>query len=269
MMAQDEIARLTVKTPQQRFQCLLEQEFGVAPRIAQDLAEQAEACFAGRSGRLQAGQVRVILARREARTGQVLCETETTEVVWTVDAGQKDRVVWQEGGRRVLRQHRIRRLLKEALDQGAVATQEDVAQVLHVSPRTIKRDFAELEAAGVYLPSRGHVHSVGRGQTHKAQIIARWLRGETYDQLTLHTHHSATSIQHYIQTFVRVVQLHEQGCSESDIALLLQLSTFLVQEYLAVYRQHDEPSCRERLQAHLQRLGHAAEASQGEKKGAS
>jgi CRP-like cAMP-binding protein len=134
-----------------------------------------------------------------------------------------------------------------------VATQEDVARVLNASLRTIKRDCAALQAQGIYLPTRGNVHGIGRGQTHKAQIIGRWLRGETYDQIALHTHHRPVSIQRYIQTFVRLVQLHTQGFSDSQIGLVLQISPALVQEYLAVYGQHDAPDCRERLQDQLLR----------------
>ena len=78
----------------------------------------------------------------------------------------------QQHGSPTLRRVRIQRLLDEALAQGAVATQEDLAQALHVSLRTIKRDCAA-QAQEVYLPTRGNLHGIGRGQTHKAQI-GRW-----------------------------------------------------------------------------------------------
>jgi len=71
-----------------------------------------------------------------------LRHTETAEITWTVDAGLEDRRVLERHGHLALRQARIQRLLDEALAQGAVATQEDLAQVLHVSSRTIKRDCA-------------------------------------------------------------------------------------------------------------------------------
>ena len=56
------------------------------------------------------------------------------------------------------------------------------------------------------MPSRGNLQGIGRGQTHKAQIIARWLQGETYDQIALHTHHALVSVQGYIGTFARVIE---------------------------------------------------------------
>jgi predicted ArsR family transcriptional regulator len=158
---------------------------------------------------------------------------------------------------------RIQRLLDEALNQGAVATQEDLAQALHVSVRTIKRDCKELEAQGLCLPTRGRLKGIGRGQTHKAQIVGRWLRGETYDQIRLATRHSLTSIKRYIQCFVRVADLHRQGFSESEIALLLELSAYLVKEYLAVYHEHDSYEYQERLTQQIERLSKAPRAKKG------
>jgi DNA-binding CsgD family transcriptional regulator len=155
--------------------------------------------------------------------------------------------------------------LDEALAQGAVATQEDLASALQVTIRTIKRDCADLKAEGIYLPTRGNLHGIGRGQTHKAQIVGRWLRGETYDQIALHTHHSLSSIRRYVQTFVRVVHLYHQGFSQEQIALLLQISLPLVKEYLAVNRQHTEPVYQERLTAQIQRLGRAETAQRSQK----
>jgi len=43
----------------------------------------------------------------------------------------------------------------------------------------------------------------------------------------------------------------QQGFSEDQIALLMEISRPLVKEYLAVYRQNDSPECRERLAAQV------------------
>jgi DNA-binding Lrp family transcriptional regulator len=260
--------RLQAKTPQQRFVHLLEQDFQLAPKVAQAVLEEAHVNLLGSSNHLQLGQLRTVLTRREAAHGRRLRETDMVEVVWTVDAGQEDRLILKEAGRPALRRRRIRRLLTEALEQGAAATQEDLAQVLHVSVRTIKRDFAHLQARGVVLPTRGYVRGIGRGQTHKAQIIGRWLRGETYDQIALHTHHSLASIQRYVSIFVQVVQLHRHGFAAEEIAVLAQISLYLVREYLAVYDRNDTPACRQRLAEQLERLNQRFQTAKGRKKGA-
>jgi hypothetical protein len=253
-MEQQTIERLQVKTPEQRFLSILENEFHEPPRVAQALLEEAQSCLLGTAQHLRPGQMRVILTRRDAGHGRGLTETPMAEVIWTVDAGLEDREVLHRHGHVALRRVRILRLVNEALDQDAVATQEDLAQVLHVSVRTVKRDCACLEAQGFEIPTRGNVQGIGRGQTHKAQIVGRWLRGETYDQIALHTRHSLSSIRRYVQTFARVVHLHRQGLADHQIAMLLGIGSSLVAEYLVIHRENDSPACRQRLKAQLKRL---------------
>lgn len=265
-MERETVERLQIKTAEQRFLTVLEQEFREAPRVAQALLEEAQTCLFGAAQQMRPGQMRVILARGDAGPGSRLMETPMTEVVWTVDAGLEDREVLQKHGHPALRRFRILRLAHEALDQGALATQEDLAQVLHVSVRTIKRDCAHLKAEGFEIPTRGNVQGTGRGQTHKAQIVKRWLQGETYDQIALHTRHSLSSIRRYVQTFARVVHLHRRGFVEHQVGMLLGIGSPLVAEYLVIYREHDSSACRQRLEAQLKRLL-TSEAPRSGKKG--
>jgi len=262
-MNEQAIGRLAAKTPEQRFLRVLADDFHQPPRVAQALLEEAQTCLLGLQSVLRPGQTRVLLTTVAAGHGQALRETATKEVVWTIDAGQEDRQVLAQHGHIALRRVRIQRLLDEALAQGAAATQEDLAQALHVSTRTIKRDCQELESQGIYLPTRGKLKGIGRGQTHKAQIVGRWLRGETYDQIILHTKHSLSSVTRYVQSFVRVADLHGQGFSTDETALLLDLSAYLVGEYLAIYQAHDSLEYREHLKEQIERLRKAPCAKKG------
>ena len=149
---------------------------------------------------------------------------------------------------------RIQRLLAEALEQGAIATQEDLARTLSVSVRTVKRDFALLHTEGCYLASRGYLHGIGRGPNPQSSIVELWLQGMTYDQIATHTHHSLTSIQRYILTFVRVVHLRQQEFEPEDIAHLVQLGLPLVAEYLTLFRTINSNAAHRRLQDQLDRL---------------
>jgi DNA-binding CsgD family transcriptional regulator len=255
--------RLQAKTPECQFVRMLQQEFHFAPKIAEAILAEAQSCLLGSPGSLRPGQVRVILTRNDVGHGRPLRACPTTAVVWTVDAGLEDRQVLQQHGRLALREVRLQRLLGEAVEQGALASQEDVAQSLHVSVRTIKRDCARLQQQGVELPTRGNLRGIGRGQTHKARIVGQWLEGHTYDQIARRTRHSLTAIQRYIQSFVRVISLQRQGFLEPQIALLAGLGLPLVREYLAVHEAHDGPAVQERLAAQLDRLGHAGSAQKG------
>lgn len=256
-MKQDEIHRVQAKTPEQRFMSVLIQEFNYAPKVAQAILAEAQESLLGQAENLRPGQVRVILLKREAVHGQALAHSETMEVTWTVDAGAEDYEIEQRDGPRALRRSRLQRLLDEAISQGAVASQEDLARVLHVSVRTIKRDCAYLQQQGLSLPTRGKLKGIGRGQSHKAQIVGRWLRGETYDQIAHRTHHSLSCVKRYVQTFARVINLHQKGLRSGEISLLVQLSPALVEDYLTIYHQNDTPFNRQRLQEQLVRLSQA------------
>lgn len=266
-MTDDEMERLQAKTDHQRFVQVLEQAYDCAPRVAVAILQEAQECLLGRPGQLQPGQTRVVLTRLKAAHGQALRETNMTEILWTIDAGQEDREALQKFGARALRRVRIQRLLSEAIEQGAVATQEDLAWALHASLRTIKRDCRELEGQGIYLPTRGHLQGIGRGQTHKARIVGQWLQGRTYDEIRLSSCHCLSSIQRYVQAFVRVVQLQQEGFDQNEIARLLAISPALVEEYLTVYGQHDSPTCRQRLGEQAQRMLGALGSTQPAQKG--
>ena len=262
-MNRQTMERLQAKTPEQRYLHVLEQDYDQAPRVAQALLEEAQMYLLGSNSALHPGQTRVILVCVNAGHGQSLSQTTTQEVTWTIDAGQEDRQVLQQYGPVTLRHVRIQRLLDEAVEQGAAATQEDLAQALHVSVRTIKRDCKELEAQGIYLPTRGKLKGIGRGQTHKPQIVGRWLRGETYDQIRLYTRHSLSSIKRYVQSFIRVASLHRQGFTKNEIALVLEMSAYLVKEYLALYHQHDSDEYQTRLTEQIERLCWPSQAKRG------
>lgn len=253
-MNKQEIGRLQAKTTEHRFLTMLQHEFDFPPKIAELLLEEAKTCLQGSSTNLRPGQVRTILVKRDSSHTQTVADTPKVEVTWTIDAGLEDRQVQQQHGPVILRQVRIQRLLAEAIEQDGVASQEDLAQVLNVSVRSIKRDFGQMQAKGISLPSRGNLQGIGRGQTHKGQIIGRWLQGQTYDQIAFHTHHSLTAIKRYIQTFARVMELEQQGLADSQIALVVQIGLPLVREYLLVYQQNETPESQKRLQSQLQRL---------------
>lgn len=253
-METEVMERMQAKTAEQRFLNMLTQEFNYAPRIAQAVLAEAQACLIGSPPTLRVGQVRKLLLKRDAPHGASVAESALVEVIWTVDAGAEDAQIAHTAGAAALRRVRVQRLADEALSQGAVASQEDLAQGLHVSVRTIKRDCAVLQAQGVLVPTRGKLQGIGRGQTHKAQIVGQWLQGATYDQITRRTHHSLSCVQRYIQAFARVVNLQQQGLSQAEIGLLLQMSPHLVAEYVAVYTQNDTPFSRTRLQEQLARL---------------
>jgi tetratricopeptide (TPR) repeat protein len=103
----------------------------------------------------RAGQVLVALARLGIPSGRPLRPDERVTVRWTVDTGDTDAACRAKGGKKLLRQQRILRLLSEARAQGGDPSEGDLAQALGVSVRTVRSDVATLRAAGQQVRTRG------------------------------------------------------------------------------------------------------------------
>lgn len=252
-MGRSAIDRLAVKTLEQRFRRELETGFEMAPRISQGILDLAKEVFSldvastEAAGRLRPGQIRQVIAAAGAPHGRPLSQTDMVEVIWTLDAGEEDLEVLREHGREALRRVRILRLAEEAQDQGGDPTQEDLAKALSVSVRTIRSDIAALTAAGYYVPTRGKLQGVGRGQSHKVLIVELYLKHHTYTEIMRRTRHSAYAIKRYIQTFGRVVMLAGKGLHSQGIAHAVGISERLAQEYLSLYQRYNLPEYRDRL----------------------
>lgn len=231
--------RLALKTPEASLFHILQNEFNFSLRESREVVNVAHEMLGldQANGQVRAGQTRMVVASLAAPFGPPLSETERVEITLTVDAGAEDIEVQKREGRVGLRQGRILRLMSEALEQGGALTQEDLARVLQVTRRTIERDISELKTEGHLIHTRGQIKGVGRGQTHKVRIIELWLNREGYNKIARWMHHSPQAIKRYVSTFLRVVTLHRQGMSESEIAFLVGASAKLVRDYLRVYEQ--------------------------------
>lgn len=250
--------RLAIKTPEAAFQHILQQEFGFSLRVSRELLVTAQEMLLGSTPAavVRPGQVRQVVASMKTPFGPPLAETDKVEVTLTVDAGAEDAEVKARQKAEGLRRSQILRLTEEALEQGGVLTQEDLARALKISARTIRRDVRVLKEEGYLVHTRGQLKGVGRGQTHKVRIIELWLDRKGYDQIARQTYHSPQAIKRYVSTFLRIVVLHRKGITVEEIAFLTQSSVRLVQDYLQVYQAAlAVPHRREKLEEELARVG--------------
>jgi biotin operon repressor len=95
-------------------------------------------------------QVTVRLPRANAPQGRSLHDDEYVPVTWTVEA-REDTTIQDKTERR---RHHLLRLLGEAWEQGAIPRDQDLADALGVSLRTVRRDITALRAQGHNLPTR-------------------------------------------------------------------------------------------------------------------
>ena len=162
----------------------------------------------------------------------------------TLHDPQTDLEILQQKGIAGLRRHRLKRLTKEAIDQGGVLSYEDLAILLTTSIVTIKRDVARLRREKETILSRGWRHDMGRGISHKTQIIHMYLSGYQFSEIEQKTHHSESAVARYLRDFTQparqslaggVVTLHKQKLTQAQIRQVTGFSHRLVVEYLKLF----------------------------------
>lgn len=93
----------------------------------------------------------------------------------------------------------------EAKEQSALLTQEDLAEILDIDVRTIRRDIQTLRANDIMVPTRGQIKDIGPGVTHRVKAIFLFLEEKEPLEIAKTIKHSLTAVELYIDTFCRVV----------------------------------------------------------------
>lgn len=132
------------------------------------------------------------------------------------------------------------RLTKQAYEQGALLSYEDLAMLLTTSPSTIKRDVAALKHQGLFIMTRGTKHDMGPGLSHKTIILDLYFNGYTFSEIETKTNHSETSVKRYLADFTQVATLYKQKFSHQQIRLISKKSDRLVREYIQLYQTFDK-----------------------------
>ena len=89
---------------------------------------------------------------------------------------------------------------------------------------------------------------MGRGTTHKTQILDLYLSGYQFSEIEKRTHHSETAVKRYIQDFCRIVLLHMKNFSVDQIRIATGYSNRLIGEYVKLYKKYSQED-NDRLKA--------------------
>jgi hypothetical protein len=90
-----------------------------------------------------------------------------------------------------------------------------------------------METTGEVIPTRGIIEDMSPAISHKKQIIARHLKGESTSEISRATNHTPISVERYIHRFERIRELVSRiGEEPLIIARILKCSPMLVLEYL-------------------------------------
>jgi uncharacterized protein YerC len=198
--------------------------------------------------KLHEGQIVFHAAAASEPPGKRIFETKTVPVHLTFH-DRNDIQILSDEGTSGLRKHKIIRMAHEALEQGGLLTQEDLAVLLCSSRRTIRRDMKELNSQGIEVPTRGTLQDIGPGVTHKSKVVKMWLEGYEYTDIERKTGHSGVSVQRYLSGFSKVIRFHSKGYSVPEIRELTDMSERLIKDYLDLYEtSKDLPESQTRLQ---------------------
>lgn len=135
-----------------------------------------------------------------------------------------------------LRRHRMARITRQAYDQGALLSYEDLALILTTSPATVRRDVQLLRREGMFIMTRGTKQDMGPGLSHKTIILDLYFNGYTFSEIEQKTNHSESSVKRYLADFVQVASLYKQNFSHQQIRLITKKSDRLVREYIQLYQ---------------------------------
>lgn len=231
--------RLQTKSVKQSIIASIARDFNLTPILAEAYFSQISNYFLNHADvELAAGQLHYLAIDENEPAGKPLALCKKVSVKLDLHVPEEDLPVYKNKGLHGLRQHKILRLTNQTIDQGGLLSYEDIAFILTCSVVTIKRDMIHMRKAGIIIPSRGWRHEMGRGQTHKTQILDLYLSGYQFSEIERRTKHSETAIQRYIQDFARVVLLHLKGFSHDQIRISTNFSIRLIGEYLKLYARH-------------------------------
>jgi len=242
-MEREAIERLEAKSPEGAIIEQIAQDFNLAPFMAKTQFEQMRRYFERYLGlERDVGEMTFLAVSAEAPPGRPVTQCQQAPVNLTLDS--PDDLQAMRDGVGALRRSKIQRVTREAQEQGALLTQEDLARLLCASRSTIKRDIAHLRGEGVDVPTRGQMKDIGRGVSHKTRIVEDWLAGYTFSEIKKRRWHTLGSIERYCMNFQRVARLHAHRLSANEIRVSTGMSERLIQEYLDLYERADPDSSR-------------------------
>lgn len=233
----------------------LENGFELSPRESELILETIHLYYR-QSPDIRAGRVSLWVVEKDASVGKPLDELPRIQVWVTLDGGQEDLEVYEQYGHAGVRRQKILRVTEEIIDQGGIATQEDLSRLLGTSVRTIRRDIAYLRKQELPVFTRGVYADIGPSVSHKVVIVEMFLSGFVYTEICRRTRHSAKAVKRYVNTFGRVVALYVRGIVQpAEIAYYVGISERLASEYLELYfKLGRKTGCKGRIKDLLSQL---------------
>lgn len=240
--------RLAEKTSLLAIEIELQQGYSLSPVEARVLAHHVQQLVDEQTGfARQQGQITYQAIAIDEPPGKPLRLCRKVPVHLTLNA-EGDAQVWATAGPETLRRLRVQRLVNEAQLQGGALSQEDLACLLGVSHKTIKRIFAFYRQQGQRLLSRGEIQDMGAGVSHKIPVIRKYVQDLSFSRISQHLgKHGIGSMARYLRHFALVMVLQEHDLSAAQMQSVIGISENLIQQYQALYAELNVPEYQRTL----------------------
>lgn len=235
------ILRLKSKNAREAIVQKLAVDFNLTPIIAEAFYQQFALYFEEHANiTLSSGEIAYEAVAAEEPAGKHIRLTRKVTVRLKLIDFNSDLEALASFGLAGLRRNRLARITRQAYDQGALLSYEDLAMILTTSPSTIKRDCYYLKQQGMFIITRGAKLDMGPGLSHKTAIIDLYFKNYTFSEIEQKTNHSETSVKRYLADFIQVATLYRQKFSANQIRLIAKKSDRLVREYIQLYQTYEK-----------------------------
>jgi len=241
-MESQAINRLHNKTSLHAVQVELQSGYDLSPVEAQVLARRVQQLVDEQAGfSRQPGQITYQAIAIDESPGKPLEDCRKVPVHLTVMADE-DVHPWANKGSLALRRLRAHRIVYEATMQGGALSQEDVAYILGISLKSVKRVFAYFREQGESLPSRGEIQDMGRGVSHKIPIICKYVQDLSFSRISRELgNHGISSMARYLHHFALVMILEDRGLPPQQMRSVIGISENLIEQYRELYAKLNVP----------------------------
>jgi hypothetical protein len=149
----------------------------------------------------------------------------------------------QRKARRAFNQARFVRWCQQAYDQGGVLTLLDLSLLSGLSEGMagyLIRHYEQDHDATV--PIRGTVHDIGPSVSHKAEVVRRFLKGQSPADIARDLHHSQQAVDAYIKDY-EITRKLVQKFPVTEISSISRRTLSVVKEHIKLIRQYEPNIC--------------------------
>lgn len=140
-----------------------------------------------------------------------------------------------------IRKQTIARIINEAIEQGGILSNRDIALITLNDPSKTSELRANYEQENnITLPHTGVLHDMGSCITHKKQIVYKVVvEKKDPTVVALETNHSIRAVDNYVQNYNRVKTAFKHDPDINSIHFLTNIAKNVIKQYINIYQEFE------------------------------